>query len=152
MTKERKNETLVFLELEIQRAKENAEKTDEASKFIMTGPSQSGDKYHAQNAAALAKSYVKRLEKLKKEIQEAKEEPETIVKPTCYIEVEYDDGSKLNFYLVENAVSLAGFLFISSLSPLGSSILEKKVGETFTYEFQKDGAKRKFSGKIVRIE
>ena len=63
-----KNELSIFLSQEIEKAKNNALLTDEASKFIVTGHSQAGDKYHAEAAAKLAESYAASLKKLKKEI------------------------------------------------------------------------------------
>ncbi|OGM37924.1 hypothetical protein A3F01_02875 [Candidatus Woesebacteria bacterium RIFCSPHIGHO2_12_FULL_38_11] len=140
------------MEVEIQKAKENAKKTDEASKFIVTGPSQSGDKYHAQNAASLAQSYVNRLEELKLEISSAKDGVSQVAEPESFIEIEYEDKSTLEFYLVDNAVSLTRFLFISKDSPLGLALIGKKVGDSFSYELEENSSKRKFSGKILLIE
>src|SRR3990172_5810629 len=145
MIAEKKKMILDFLEGEIMRARLNAIKTDEASKFVVTGPSQSGDKYHAQNAASLAASYVARLENLKKEISEADIALAQIVKPGSHIEIEYADASRLDFYLVDNAVKVTRFLFVSERSPLGSAIMGKKVGDNFGYELENAGGRRSFS-------
>lgn len=151
MTKEEKNTLLTYIKSEVQKAKENAAKADEASKFIVSGPSQSGDKYHAQNAADLANSYVKELEKLNSEINGVNEEIAQFVKPISHVEVKYDDGNNLDFYFVEHAASLTKILFISRQSPLGVSIFGKKAGETFSYELGEGGEKRAFSGKILSV-
>lgn len=160
MTPNRKKSLLVFLEGEIKKARENAYKADEASKFIMTGPSQSGDKqslplrdkYHVEKAADLTHEYLQRLELLKKEIKAADETPKDTVEPVSLVEIEYDDKSRLQFILVKNAVSLAKHLFISTDSPLGRAILSKKVGDEFSYTLKQNDSQKRYSGRIVRVE
>jgi len=152
MTKEEKDILLVYIKEEIRKAKENADKADEASKFIISGPSQSGDRYHAQNAADLAGAYVQELEKLNKEISNTSETVNESVKPVSHVEIRYDDGNSLDFYLVENAASLTRFLFISKTSPIGVSIIGKKVGESFSYKLGEAENIRTFSGKILKVE
>lgn len=151
MTKEEKDLLQNYIKEEIQKAKQSALQADEASKFIISGPSQSGDRYHAQNAADLANAYVLELEKLNKEIENAKEEINEYIKPVSHVEVRYDDGNNLDFYLVENAASLTRFLFISKGSPLGNSIVGKKVGDTFNYKLGEGDSQKTFSGKILKV-
>lgn len=152
MTTEKKDLLLRYIESEIQKAKENALKADEASKLIISRPSQSGDQYHAQKAADLAQLYVSNLERLKKEISDARNETVDVIKPVCYVEIRYDDGSNLDFYLVKNAVSLTKFLLISVNSPFGSVVLGKKSGESFSYELRGGEGTKVFSGKIIKVE
>lgn len=152
MTTEKKDLLLHYIESEIQKAKENALKADEASKLIVSGSRRSGDKDHLQNVADLAQLYVSNLEKLKKEIVDAKNETADVARPVCYIEIKYDDGSNLDFYLVDNAVSLTQFLFVSVKLPLGKAILGKKVGDNFNYVLEDNVSKRTFSAKVLKIE
>lgn len=152
MTHERKGQLLEFLGLEIKRVKEVARKADEASKFILTGPSQSGDRYHSENAAELAKSYLKRLEKLVEEVKSAKEEILKLAQPVCFVEIEYEDKGRLSFVLVENALTTPGQVFISKNSPLGTAVLGKGEQESFSYELTDATDKKVFSGKVVKVE
>src|SRR3990172_2777571 len=127
MTSEWKKSLLEILDTEIESAKVSVAKTDEASKFIVTGWSQSGDKYHAQMAADLAASYLKRLKDIRNEIEKSEVKVMHKVEPVSFVEVEYEDRSKLSFTYVANGVSLTRSLFISTNSPLGKAILGKIV-------------------------
>ena len=136
------------LNLEIVKIRENAEKTDEATKERLTGWSASGDKYHAQAAADLTKGYLKRLELLKKELEEAPTEIPKTIKPPCMVKVEYSDGGVAELILVKNAVSFSGTSFISIDSPLGKAVLDKSLGDTFSYN---SAGGNIYSAKIVAI-
>jgi transcription elongation GreA/GreB family factor len=69
------------------------------------------------------------------------------VTPTCFINLEYEDGTKDGFYYLEEPLSLSGSKFISSNSPFGSVLAGKKVGDNFVF----DSAGIFRSGKIVSI-
>jgi transcription elongation GreA/GreB family factor len=149
MNKVKKDQILKLLDVEIEKIRESANKTDEASKVRLTGWSAAGDKYHAMAAADLIKNYLKRLELLKKELEKAQDETPTKVKPPCLLGVSYDDGSVAELFLVKNAVSLASTSFISVKSPLGKAVLGKSKDDTFSYKLDSG---KKFSGKIIMIE
>lgn len=149
MNKVKTLKVLKLLEVEIEKVRESAEKTDEASKDKMSGFSAAGDKYHARNASDLTKRYLQRLKLLKDEITGASSSiPETVGTP-CFLEIVYDDGQSAQLYLVKNAVSLPDLSFISPDFPMGLAVLGKKTGELFSYQ-SKDG--KTYSGKIVRLE
>lgn len=152
MTKERKSQLLKLLESEIVKAKANAQKADEASKFKISGPSESGDKYHSEKAADLALGYLKNLEGLKKEIEAAREVAVNRAEPVCYVEVQFTDLTSMNFILVEKAVSMTGYLFLSTESPLGKAVFGKGVGSAFNYRPQSSDNSADVSGKIIAIE
>lgn len=152
VTGEKKKELIEFIDTEIARLRQSAAQADEASKFIVTGPSQSGDKYHSENSAALAQEYLFRVIKLKKEIESADENPNIVALPVSSVEIEYEDANRLSFYLVKNAVSLTRFLFISLESPLGHAVFGKKVGERISYTPDSTKGTRFYSAKVIKIE
>ncbi len=147
MTSGWKKNLLDFLAIEIDKARVSAQKTDEASNFIMTG-----DKYHAQKAAELTDQYLKRLEKLRDEIITSGDEIKTKAEPVSCVDIEYKDGARLKFILVNTAVSLTRYLFISIDSPLGKAVLNKKDGDVFSYSLNLGNKESNFSGKVLRIE
>ena len=149
MNKIKKEEIRSILSLELNKIRESAEKTDEATKERLTGWSAAGDKYHAQAASDLTKSYLQKLELLDKELKSSSDTTPERVEPPCLIRIEYSDGNQAEFLLVENGVSLPEISFISVLSPLGKAILGKKAEEIFSYD-SVDG--NKYKGKIISIE
>jgi len=142
-------EALNLLSSEIQKVSESAQKTDEASKDKLSGFSAAGDKYHAKNASDLVKSYLQRLELLKKELTDAVSQISETAEPPCCLEMVYDDGQTARFYLVKNAVSLPNLSFISPDSPIGKAVLGKKAGETFSYKLESGHA---CSGRIISLK
>lgn len=160
MTKEKKKKVLDFLDLEIEKVKTSAAKTSDAAGFVMSGFSEAGDKqsltlrdkYHAEKTAELTKQYLERLKALRKEIENSSVGVVNKAAPISYIKIRYEDGSELEFFLVENAASVTRFVFISKDSPLGKAVLGKKTGESFSYKLEDGMGKRSFSGKIVGLE
>jgi transcription elongation GreA/GreB family factor len=162
MNKIKKDEILKYLDRELLKIRESAKVTDEASKFTMTGYSQAGDKkslakeylgkYHTTKAAELTEEYLKRLEKLKNEIIKSSDTVKNEAVPETSIDIKYDDGTTLSFILVDSAISLREYLFISSDSPLGKAVSGKKEGDIFSYTMDQQGQKIDFTGKILKIE
>jgi len=149
MNKARTDKLIGLLALEIEKIKESAQKTDEAANMVTTGLSESGDKYHTQGAADLTKSYLKRLNLLKKELESATKDNSKTAKPPCFLQISFSDGGFTELYLVKNAVSLPSISFISSDSPLGKAVYGKKAGDIFSYSLNDSN---NYSGKIVEIE
>lgn len=149
MNQVKTGEVLEILNTEIAKIQVNAKITDDASKQRLTGWSAAGDKYHAQAAADLTKSYLKRLELLKGELEKAPAGTSKIIKPPCFVRIVFTDGEVCDLFLVKNAVSLPNASFISEESPLGKAVLGKVNGDPFSYELN-DG--KKYSGKIIALE
>ncbi len=137
-----KNQLLEKINSELVRLEEIAKKTREDANFIAQGalasPSASGDREHAQNQAMINLHRLGILKALKEEVE----------KGVGRYEVEYNDGRQESFYLVKHPVILAGFKLISSQSPLGKAIVNKKKGQTFRYKVEKATIR----GKIVTCE
>lgn len=88
-------------------------------------PSQSGDRFHAQGTADLAKQKFEFISLFKKEIEESLDLdiPDKVAAP-CYIKLKSSE-----IYLVNNPVLISGLKIVSSDAPLGSSLLGEKIGE-----------------------
>jgi transcription elongation GreA/GreB family factor len=152
MTSEWKTKLLVYLESEVHKARRNAAETDLASQFVVTGPSQSGDKYHSVKAAELTEKYLANLLNLKKEIENEPVKAVDAAKPICFVGIAYTDGGILTFTYVNKAVSLTQFLFVSKDSPLGRAILGKKAGDDFSYSLDEGMGNKLFKGTITKLE
>jgi len=123
------NLLLDFVITEFKKAeKRNKNATDSALEIARSAalsPSQAGDRFHSQGAADLAKEMFETVSKLKIEIEKNIENkiPETVSIP-CFIKLE-----GMDIYLVDNPILVNGFNLISKESPLGSSLVRKKVGD-----------------------
>lgn len=85
-------------------------------------PSQSGDRYHSQGSADLAKKKLESLSSLRYEIELAidQEIPER-ASPPCYLNLDGKDA-----YLVGNPVFISGVKIISAQSDLGKKNIEQE--------------------------
>lgn len=138
---------------ELTKIRKKAEKLHEAAvdvaKSASASPSQSGDRFHAQGQADIAKEYVSNLEDINTEIEdELKIDTFSEIRPVCWVEVEYDNKDIDKFYYLSEPLALAGYKFVSSKSPFGLVLTGKKVGDDF--EFKTTEVNR--SGKIAKIE
>ena len=105
---------------EVKKAEQNYKQAKKSALEIAasasSSPSQSGDRYHSQGTADLAKQRFEEVKKLKDEI---KVKGETVI-------VTYD-GEEL--ILVDNPVLLPGFKIVSTKSPLGIKLADIKHDE-----------------------
>lgn len=152
MTTERKNKLLVFIDTEILRVTDSAQKVKVTLSHSLSGYSIAGDMFHAQNAKGMVDEYLERLKNLKKEITGALDQVAKKIVPVSFVQVKYADGNILDFYFVKDAVSLPGYLLISKDSPVGKGVFGKKSGDTFSYVIEQEGIKKTFRGKIISVE
>jgi transcription elongation GreA/GreB family factor len=130
-------------------AKESKLAADEASHGMAQSYSVAGDVEHARNTANLSLEKAKQIRRLKEEIETSiNTEAPTSVKQVSFVSLEFTDGSKKDFCLVGNPVFIAGFSLISPESPLGRSLVGKRVGNTFFYS----SGSQTFSGTILSVE
>jgi len=138
---------------ELEKAKDRERKVkeaaDEIARSAYNSPSQSGDRFHSQSQADIAKENVERLENILKKVEKELQNPvpESIT-PVCWINLEYEDGGKDGFFLLDEPLSISGYKFVSSNSPFGNKLKGKKVGEKFEFV---SGDIRK-AGTVVLIE
>lgn len=128
-----------------QRSKEDA---NALSHGAVASPSSSGDREHAQNQATINAANLQKLIDFKTQLEDHIHNQSHTAEAVSFIEIEFEDGSRNTFYLVESPIYLSTFKFISTNSPLGQAILGKTIGERFAYGI----AGQKFSGKIVNLE
>ncbi len=141
-----------LLEKELQKAKLRYEKVRESAAEIArsayNSPSQSGDRFHSQGQSDIAEEDVKRFERVLEEIEKEteKDKPDKTT-AFCWVELEYDNGERDNFYIVNDPLSIPGYKFVSSKSPFGKVLIDKKVGDSLIFETNE----LKKTGKIVMI-
>jgi transcription elongation GreA/GreB family factor len=127
------------------RRLEARKSANEIAKVAAYSPSQSGDRTHAENQAAIYEENYKRLKSLvtflEKKVKESVPEK---VKIGCVVSVVYKDGTEEEIYLVNNPLTLPGFKVVSDKSLLGSALLDGKVGDVFKFLDRE--------GRIVEIE
>lgn len=109
--------------------------------------SAAGDIEHAKNAANLNHEKVTKMKLFLKELEEALTVsiPEKI-QPVCTFSA-IIDGETREYVIVNNPIYMEGTKIISPVSPIGSAVSGKKVGESFSYDI--DGSKT--SGQISEI-
>jgi hypothetical protein len=121
-------EFLGAVNVEFLMAKKNYDHTkksaQEVSASAAASPSQSGDMFHSQGAADLAKQALENVISLKNEIETNLDSGISVVKSPCFI-----NFGGIPVYLVSYPVLISGFKMVSSKSPLGISLLGKKVGD-----------------------
>ncbi len=129
-------------------ARKSHHAANEASAGLVASYSAAGDAEHARNTANLSIQKSRQIKKLSQELSKAldQETPEKTL-PVCFVSVQFEDGSQKDFYFVENPIFLSGFNLISPASPLGASIMGKRVGEEFSYK----SGEQNFKGKVVDI-
>ena len=114
----------------------------EVGRGAHASPSMSGDREHSENQAIINKERLHRLYLLRDEISQGLSlKVPTAIEAPCFVNGE--------FYFVKNISHIKGVKIISENSPLGSAVLGKRVGETFSYELK---GKTPVKGKIVKIE
>ena len=145
MIKSRKEEILKLINFEVGKAKLMMDVTGFDAK-------NAGDKYHEEEAANITKKYFENLSKLLDEVKSAPDNSPEIVKPICYVELNYESGERVKLYLVRNYTLVTGALLITSESPIGRAIVGKKQSDNFSYEIVKGESKITYSGKIEIIE
>lgn len=128
-------------------AKESKSAADEASGGLVASYSAAGDVEHARNSANLSIQKYESIRKLAREIKSsvAMDAPPK-VQSVCFVRIETGESEK-EFYLVDNPVFISGFNIISSVSPIGKGLLDKKAGDLFLYKIED----KNFTGKILEI-
>lgn len=105
------------------------------SENAAASPSASGDREHAKNAAILNEQKVNQMKLFLQELEEAVNHPiPDTIQPVCHFEVKFLDNSFRRFIIVNNPIYLEGVNIISPNSPIGHAVLNKKVGDTFSYQ------------------
>ncbi len=116
------------VEIEFDAARKNYDQTKKAAEEVAVAaslsPSQSGDRYHSQSAADLAKQTFEVVKSLRDELKSDIDKDINVVGAPCFIN--FDDDQ---IYLVNYPVLINGFKIISSKSPLGLNLLGKKAGD-----------------------
>jgi hypothetical protein len=122
---------------------------NEVSGGLISSYSAAGDAEHSRNSANLSIQKAETIKKLKEELERSlnSESPEN-VKPVCFISLKFEGGNQKDLYLVENPVFITGFNLISASSPLGESLLGKRMGEQFSYT----SGEQKYKGNVLEIE
>lgn len=141
------------LEPELARSKrwgqEIKASADEIARSSYNSPSQSGDRFHSQSQAEIAKESFSNLESFyKRLVKSAESAIPQAVEPISYVEVEYEGGELRSFYFVDRTPNLPGFNFVSSESSLGKLLFGKRVGEKIELKF---GEEKRLT-RIVYIE
>ena len=144
------------LRREIKRAERQANSSKRAAYEIARAAASSwsmaGDRTHAEGQAQIAEENLAKLKKLMEEIKlSMKKFPEKI-ELLSFIVATKNGEREEDFYLVQTPVFIKGFTLVSTESPFGQAILNKRVGDTFKYKVVVDGQKKAISGKIISIE
>jgi transcription elongation GreA/GreB family factor len=145
----RKKKVLNLIDSEIEKAKTTSGRA--LSSTVKTGSILVKGKEDLAGAD-LAKSYLEKLKALKNEIKSLSNEKNLKINLGSFALVRYEDGSLLEICIVKNPVSVPNFLFVSKDSPLGSLLLGKKEGESFSYNNTEDETDKNFSGVVIRVD
>jgi hypothetical protein len=142
------NEVNKLEKISAEAARKSYSSANEASGGLVASYSAAGDVEHARNSANLSVQKVKQIKKLMNEIVPSLDNESPLsIEPVCYVSVKFDDGRMSEFYFVKNSIYLPGFSLISPDSLLGKSILDKNVGDKFTYS----AGDIKYTGEIIKI-
>ena len=154
MTEKRKNILLELLEREISEREKrlnSAQNTvQDYAKITMGSWSANGDRANAEAVARMIKESLHTAIGLKEEILKSETSRPQAVLPPCFVRLAYVQPEKkeLEFYLVNTNIELPGVKTLTAGSPLGKSILNKNIGENFSYQI----ADKTVSGEIEAIE
>ena len=106
----------------------------EIARVAANSPSQSGDRFHSQGQADIAKSSLDNLELLISDIKKVfQDEIPTQIKPPCYVKIDYGDRGISEMFVVNYPTDASGVKLVSSSSPLGEALLGKSVGESIVF-------------------
>jgi transcription elongation GreA/GreB family factor len=129
-------------------AKESKKSANEISAGLVGSYSIAGDVEHARNSALLSLQKLDLLKALALEVSVSlREEIPSKIIPASFITLTFDDGRTSEFYFVKTPVNILGIRFISPNSIFGKSIVNKSIGDSFSYTVED----QKFSGKISSI-
>jgi transcription elongation GreA/GreB family factor len=122
---------------------------NEVSGGLISSYSAAGDAEHSRNSANLSLQKAAAIKKLMTELEESRHlNIQEIIKPVCFVSVEFSDGNRKDLYLVKNPVFIMGHNLISPSSPLGEALVGKRSGDLFLYT----SGGQSFSGKILEVE
>ncbi len=112
------SELIQAVNLELEKSRkiyEHAKKSaQEVAASAALSPSQSGDRFHSQGAADLAKQKFEAAMALKKELDEKKEDAGFIL-----------EGEEI--FIVDSPMVIKGFKLVSAKSPIGKKLLNDKI-------------------------
>ena len=129
------------------RLSETRKSRNETTATARTSWSAAGEREYAEGQLQVVEEYYSKLKKLRQEIEKAsKTKPEKIKTPS-FVKVSIN-GKDDSFYLVKNLANLTSEKLVSSSSPLGSAIFDKKENEEFSFEV----AGNKLKGKVISYE
>ncbi|OGM02098.1 hypothetical protein A2115_03650 [Candidatus Woesebacteria bacterium GWA1_41_8] len=152
MSRQKLLELLQSLQKKALKAGEFAAKTKESANEVAKSAagswSAAGDREHSRAQAVIVEENLNELKRINKEIETfiGKPVPEKI-EPVCFMTLIYDNGEEKEFYLVHDPIHLSGFNLISPKSPLGQSLMGKRINEKFEYELEG----QKTSGRVTKI-
>jgi len=152
MPRQKLLELLQSLQEKVRKAGEYAVKTKESANEVAKSAagswSAAGDREHSRAQAVIVEENLNKLKRASKEIETfiGKPVPEKI-EPVCFMTLIYDNGEEKEFYLVQHPIHLQRFNLISLKSPLGQSLMGKRVNEKFEYELEG----QKTSGRVAKI-
>jgi transcription elongation GreA/GreB family factor len=138
---------------EIEKAERIAELSKhsaiELAEMAHLSPSMSGDREHSENSAILNRERLYGLRLLKEELASSLNSkiPKS-VEPPCFVEIENVSGRKASFYVVNHPVNIPKVKFISLNSPLGRTLIHKKVEENLQLEVEDNQG---VQGKILSL-
>lgn len=153
MNKLRRDYILNLIDGEIAKKELSVQLTTDFAKALKdVSVSQSGDRYHSENAAAISHDYLKALKSLRKEIETSSLRTSSVCKPVSFVEIVYENGENAEFYFVKKGAFLPKVMLITKKSPIGAAIYGKRKWDSITYEIDNGGEKKSFSGRIIHIE
>jgi transcription elongation GreA/GreB family factor len=140
------------LEKKARKAGEFAIKTKESANEVARSAagswSAAGDREHSHAQAVIVEENLNKLKRTSEEIEAFINRPvPEKIEPVCFMTLVYDNGEEKEFYLVRDPIHLQGFNLISPKSPLGQSLIGKRVNEKFEYELEG----QKTSGRVTKI-
>ncbi len=121
----------------IKRARASAERTKKEANSLGHAAAGSwsvgAERNFAEGQAAINAENLAKLEKLLKAIHASLEKDATSIEPVCYIKM-INNGVIDSFYLVDEPVFLKNIKMISSSSPFGQALADKKVGDKIKFQ------------------
>lgn len=134
-------------------ANESHRAANEVSGGLVASYSAAGDAEHSRNSANLSIQKAETIKKLLVELEKSLDSDiPKFVQSVCFVSVKFEDGNQKDLYLVENPVFISEFNLISSKSPLGEALVNKKVGSSFSYLSGTKSNVHAFRGSIISIE
>lgn len=140
------NKVISSLKKIVRKSKKSADKFKDAS------PSQSGDRLFFENTFYLNQSILKNMETLKQEVINSDDFSPSSVKPPCIITISFGNKKEQEFLFTQSSVNISNLKTITTNSPVGIALINKRVGEEFTYKIKQESNTQIIRGKILKIK